>query len=92
MNNLEAQAALDFVFGSTSSHVDRARASIGLAWAREHGLLDVARRMLLAKRAEHLRWLTLTQRKWQTNVSRRPSRGRHHDSWSIRERYVRCSI
>ncbi len=42
------------------------------------------------RRADWVRWQVLTQRKWQTSVSRRPQRGRHHDSWSIRERYVRC--
>lgn len=36
-----------------------------------------------------LNWLTKTQRDWQTKVSRRPSRARHHDSIQIRERYVR---
>jgi hypothetical protein len=41
-------------------------------------------------RAGWLVYLTRTQRKWQTNVSRRPQRGNHHDSWSIRESYVRC--
>lgn len=33
---------------------------------------------------------TITQRQWQTKVSRRPQRGNHHDSWSIREKYVTC--
>jgi hypothetical protein len=91
MNNLEAQAAFDLILGSTNVPVDRARTSIALSWAREHGLLDVARHMAMAKRAEHLRWITVTQRRWQASVSRRPARGRHHDSWSIRERYVRCN-
>lgn len=84
--------ALDsFVFGATSSPTDRARASIGLAWARQHDCLDDARRLLMRKRAEYLTWLTRTQRHWQASVSRRPARGRHHDSWKIRESYVRCT-
>lgn len=85
------EAALDLVLGSTNSPVDRVRTSIGLSWARQHGVLDDVRRQVMAKRAEHRRWLTVTQRRWQANVSRRPARGRHHDSWSIRERYVRCN-
>ena len=31
------------------------------------------------------------QRKWQSRVSRRPQRDAHHDSWGIREKYVRCT-
>ena len=31
------------------------------------------------------------QRKWADKVSRRPQRGNHHDSWAIREKYVRCA-
>jgi hypothetical protein len=42
-------------------------------------------------RAEWRKYLLLSQRKWQTNVSHRPQRGNHHDSWAIRERYVRCA-
>ena len=46
--------------------------------------------MLLYKRAQYQQWVTVTQRKWQSKVSRRPQRGNHHDSYQIRERYVRC--
>ena len=42
-------------------------------------------------RARHRTWTIETQRKWQASVSRRPARGKHHDSWEIRERYVRCN-
>lgn len=45
--------------------------------------------LLLAVRRERLARAILTQREWQTKVSRRPARGRHHDSWAIREQYVR---
>ena len=44
-----------------------------------------------AKREGWMRDLTLRQRSWGTRVSRRPQRGNHHDSWAIRERYVRCT-
>lgn len=33
---------------------------------------------------------TLWQREWGASVSKRPGRGNHHDSWAIREGYVRC--
>ena len=47
-------------------------------------------RAILDARARWLDWVTTTQRKWQASISRRPARGRHHDSWDIREKYVRC--
>ncbi len=46
--------------------------------------------LALACRKDMLRRDTLWQREWGTKVSRRPARGNHHDSWSIRERYMRC--
>lgn len=45
----------------------------------------------LACRKDTLQRDTLWQRKWGANVSKRPSRGNHHDSWATREAYVRCS-
>ena len=53
----------------------------------EHVFLAVWRQ----KRAAKLRQATLSQIDWRTKVSRRPQRGRHHDSWSIREKYARCA-
>jgi hypothetical protein len=50
---------------------------------------DYVRRAILEARAANRTWVTVTQRKWQASVSRRPARGRHHDSWAIREGYVR---
>jgi hypothetical protein len=48
--------------------------------------------MILDARADWLAWLTRTQRHWQAAVSRRPSRGRHHDSWTLRESYMRQEV
>lgn len=45
---------------------------------------------ILLRRAKYRTWLTIKQREWQTKVSKRPSKANHHDSISIRERYVRC--
>lgn len=52
-----------------------------------HVFWDVYRR----KRAAKLTWDTVTQAKWRTIESRRPGKGKHHDSWSIREKYARCN-
>jgi hypothetical protein len=60
-----------------------------LLLAERWGQRDQAVRMILDARREGLRWQITTQRSWQTKVSRRPQRGRHHDSWRIREKYVR---
>lgn len=43
-----------------------------------------------ACRKDTLRIDTDWQRKWGAGVSRRVGRGRHHDSWAMREKYVRC--
>ena len=53
----------------------------------EHVFLAVWKR----KRAEKQRIDLRLQIDWRTKVSRRPQRGRHHDSWSIREKYARCA-
>jgi hypothetical protein len=66
-------------------------------WLMAKGLLTLARqegregefyREWLARRRERLAWDFTTQRKWQSRVSRRPWRGRHHDSWEIRAKFV----
>ena len=46
--------------------------------------------LALACRKDTLRRDTLWQRKWGREVSRRPHRGNHYDSWAAREKYVRC--
>ena len=80
------RAALDLMTGHslTRSPVDRARAAIAIRAYPD------ALPMVLAKRADWLVWLTLAQRDWQTKVSRRPSKAKHHDSIAIREKYVRA--
>ncbi len=83
-----------YAFGTfmTGGHpLDYTRNALAIRAAREVGLESVVTEIILAKRRESLIWFTRTQRDWQTKVSRRPARGRHHDSWSIRERYVRCT-
>ena len=65
-------------------------AGIALAEARRRGTLADVQRVALDYRRANLNRTTTLQRQWQTKVSRRPQRGRHHDSWTIREGYVRA--
>lgn len=74
----------------TSGIVDRERATIVIRSATSPEERSEIIQIVLAFRARWRTWLTLTQREWQAKESRRPQRGRHHDSWSIREKYVRC--
>lgn len=72
---------------------DRKSTAYALRLARLEGL-DVYEQVLAHALAERAQWRALLgkwQREWQSRTSRRPQRGRHHDSWAIRERYVRCS-
>ncbi len=84
-----------FVFdqatGGTRGTVDNRRNVFALRNARQVGCYDEVLELILHKRRQYLIWLTDRQRDWQTKVSRRPQRGRHHDSWNIREKYVRCT-
>ena len=50
---------------------------------------EPARKMLLERRAEQRARVAAYQQRWQHKVPRRPQRGNHHDSWAIRESYVR---
>ena len=69
------------------------RIIIGALWreAKRRGTEDVFLAVWKRKRADKQRMDTLMQTNWRTKVSRRPQRGRHHDSWSIREKYARCA-
>jgi|DEB0MinimDraft_10_1074344.scaffolds.fasta_scaffold235381_2 hypothetical protein len=66
---------------------------VGALWreAKRRGMENVFLAVWRRKRAEKQRMDTLWQVNWRTKVSRRPQRGRHHDSWSIREKYARCA-
>lgn len=46
---------------------------------------------ILARRRARLDANTVSQRDWQARVSRRPQRGKHYDSWALREKYVRVA-
>ena len=70
--------------------VSAKRVALALKVAKMEGdeFYQYALACALQRRRERLSYETLLQRKWQTKVSRRPQRGRHHDSWAIRERNV----
>ena len=92
----EKRQAAAWTYGTTLDPVlsaprSRIIAAAMLRDARARGMEDVFMEEWRIKRADWLRSVTLSQRHWQTNVSRRPQKGRHHDSWAIREKYVRCS-
>jgi hypothetical protein len=80
------------MIGATNTGVDLRRTAICLRVARQMGIYDEVLAEVLAARAEWRAWEAAAQRKWQTRVSRRPARGNHHDSWSIRESYVRYGM
>lgn len=71
------------------SSVEDIKTVMALRDAKTRGQEEMFRSLWKSKRAERLAWLTLTQRSWQKNT-RRVTRAKHHDSISIREKYVRC--
>ncbi len=84
---------LALMVGGTDDVRDRKRASIVLGWASTQNArtYDDVLSYVLRERKAWKAYLARTQRQWQSKVSRRPQRGRNHDSWSTREEYVRCS-
>lgn len=72
----------------TTAYRDRVQQAILLRSARNPYEKARIRRMILDARASWMEYLTIQQRKWQASVSRRPKRGRNHDSWATRESYV----
>jgi hypothetical protein len=75
----------------TGYPVDRLMIGMLLREARRTDQHAEVQAAIMQSRKASLRWMTLTQRHWQTSVSRRPQCGPHHDSWAAREKYVRIS-
>lgn len=90
MTTLQRRVLEDLI-GSTGSLVDRHRQFAALLYARSQGIESDFRVMLMAKRFAWLNWLTVTQRQWQ-GQTRNANKARHHDSISIREKYVRVTL
>jgi hypothetical protein len=88
MNRLQRET-LDRIIPATHAPVDREKCKAGLAYARAIGFEPECRAMILEKRLAWLTWWTITQRKWQSHT-RNPNKAMHHDSISLREKYVRC--
>lgn len=86
------EAALTQMVGSglTCAPVDNAKAVLVIRAAEASGDRQLGVRLVVAARRAHRDWLAVTQRRWQRHT-RRPSRAAHHDSVTIRERYVRCN-
>lgn len=81
------QPLLGYVSHSNGAEAVRAILAIGAA----NDERDYALGLILAHRRFWLDRRTAQQRAWQCKVSRRPQRGQHHDSWGLREKYVRCT-
>lgn len=76
--------------GFSTHSVQRMQVIGFVAFAERCGMREYAMSLLREAMRENLKWWTLTQSEWRTKTSRRPQRGKHHDSWSIREGYARC--
>jgi len=75
----------------TTNPRDRAVQALLVRSARNEEELRFIIRTVMYHRSRWLTYLTTTQRKWQKETRNR-NKARHHDSISIREKYVRCSI
>lgn len=71
------------------SPVGRMQALMAWQHAKARGHEEIFHTVYLRRRAERMRWDTTTQREWQARC-RSEARAKHHDSVSIREKYVRC--
>jgi hypothetical protein len=76
--------------GSTMNIVDRHKCLAALAYAEKRCCKISALRMYLDMRKEWVDWHVISQRKWQMETKNK-NKARHHDSISIREKYVRCN-
>lgn len=78
--------------GSKGNTSDRKALAIALEGAKALGdeAYDYALQLAVSTRKEILQRDTEWQREWGSKVSNRPGRGNHHDSWAMRESYVRC--
>jgi hypothetical protein len=90
--NPTAYTIIQFFIGVTNSPTDLKRTALALRVAKTAGpeTYDIVLAHALAGRKQWRIEQTRLQRRWQRET-RRASRARHHDSVSIRERYVRCA-
>lgn len=78
--------------GSKGNVVASKQLALALRAVRAMGqdAYEYALAIVLANRQGALATATAWQREWGSRVSKRPGRGNHHDSWAIREKYIRC--
>ena len=89
MNQIQ-KATIERIIGSTHNIIDQYKCLAALAFSRNQGCEVECRAMILDARHGWLNWQTRTQRKWQRET-RNPNKARHHDSISLREKYVRIA-
>ena len=92
----EAEQAAEWTYRTTLDPVLSASRSRTIAvamyqHAKSHGYVETFMREWLSIRAEWLARQARSQRNWQQKT-RNPNKARHHDSISIRERYVRTGL
>lgn len=64
--------------------------ALALRLARLDGSIVEVQRLALQERRDALDHMTVTQGQFMRNMSRRPQRNHHADSWTAREKYARC--
>lgn len=73
----------------TSHYRDRKYQAMMLRSAKTPQDYDIIMRIIMDARLMWKAYVSIQQRRWQSRTSRRPQRTRHHDSWAVREQYVR---
>lgn len=80
----------EFITGGSTHPTDNRRNVLAIRLGRELGCVEDVLAIIKAKRRRSLTQAIIWQRRWATRISRRPQRSRNHDSWAIREHYVRA--
>jgi len=83
--------AFRMLLSSCTEHpVDRQRALIAFQACQTPHEMQLVKAAYLHKRFAWIDGIAVNQRKWQVSVSKNPKKGNHHDSWALREQYMRC--
>lgn len=90
MDEYRREAFRMLLSSCTEHRTDRQRALIAFQACSTPQETEWVRELYLARRFAWINSTTANQRKWQCSVSKNPAKGRHHDSWAIREQYMRC--
>lgn len=91
MTEAEKYAYTKIIWSHRTNHItDRVVQAVVIRSARNIVERRTIIRWILEARMGWLDDLAVTQRRWQSSVSKNPCKGRNHDSWATREAYVRC--